>query len=213
MAVDDLTLLDQWCAGDRAAGSELFRRHFEAVYRFFEHKTDGELDDLVQDTFLACTRGRETFLRKSSFRTYLFSIARHMLFAYWRRRTSHPQTVDLAELSVASLSTSVGTRFSQRQDRAALLASLRGLPIDQQILLEMYYWEELDRDELAEVFDVEPSTIGTRLFRARDALHRSLGAPPGLDAGPAAGIDRERTGDLDRWARDLGRSEPPSEDD
>ncbi|HMG52097.1 MAG TPA: sigma-70 family RNA polymerase sigma factor, partial [Kofleriaceae bacterium] len=89
MEADDLTLLDLWCAGDRAAGSELFRRHFEAVYRFFEHKTDGDLDDLVQETFLACTRSRDAFQRKSSFRTYLFSIARHMLFAYWRRRTSH----------------------------------------------------------------------------------------------------------------------------
>src|SRR6476619_1575545 len=88
MVEDDLILLDRWCAGDRVAGNLLFRRHFEALCRFFEHKTDGDIDDLVQETFLACLRGRETFRRQSSFRTYLFAIARHTLFGYWRRRAT-----------------------------------------------------------------------------------------------------------------------------
>src|SRR5580765_6241369 len=39
MVDDDLALLDRWSSGDRAAGNALFSRHFEAVYRFFEHKT------------------------------------------------------------------------------------------------------------------------------------------------------------------------------
>jgi RNA polymerase sigma-70 factor (ECF subfamily) len=179
---DDLVLLDRWCAGDKLAGNELFLRHFEALYRFFEHKTDGDIDDLVQETFLACVRGRETFRRQSSFRTYLFAIARHVLLAYWRRRASSRQTLDFDEISVASLSTSAGTRLVKRQDRAALLAALRELPLDQQLLLEMYYWQELDRSQLAEVFDVEEATIGSRLFRARKQLQDTLGtesAPPG----------------------------------
>jgi len=54
MADDDLVMLDRWRAGDSAAGNALFHRHFEAVYRFFERKTDGDIDDLVQETFLAC---------------------------------------------------------------------------------------------------------------------------------------------------------------
>ena len=84
--VEDNTLLDRWCAGDTAAGNVLFKRHFATLYRFFEHKTDGEVDDLVQETFLQCVRGRETFRRQSTFRTYLFAIARHVLFQHWRDR-------------------------------------------------------------------------------------------------------------------------------
>jgi RNA polymerase sigma-70 factor (ECF subfamily) len=192
---DDLILLDRWCAGDKVAGNELFKRHFEALYRFFEHKTDGEIDDLVQETFLACLRGRETFRRQSTFRTYLFAIARHMLMGYWRRRATSRPTLDFDEISVASLSTSAGTRLAKRQDRAALLAALRELPLDQQLLLEMYYWQELDRDQLAEVFDVAEATIGSRLFRARKLLQDTLGAATEPQAAPA---DR-----FDDWARGL----------
>jgi RNA polymerase sigma-70 factor (ECF subfamily) len=194
---DDLTLLDRWCSGDKVAGNELFTRYFEAVYRFFEHKTDGDIDDLVQETFLACLRGRDTFRRQSSFRTYLFAIARHMLFAYWRRRTTGPATLDFAELSVESLSTSVATRVSKKQDRAALLAALRALPLDQQILLEMFYWEELEREQLAEVFDVNSATIGSRLFRARQALQGRLATVTVARGGDDKGFDS--------WARELGR--------
>jgi RNA polymerase sigma-70 factor (ECF subfamily) len=204
MAEDDLILLDRWCAGDSVAGNKLFSRHFEALYRFFEHKTDGDIDDLVQETFLACLRGRETFRRKSSFRTYLFAIARHVLFGYWRRRTTSSPTLDFEEISVASLSTSIGTRLVRKQDRAALLAALRALPLDQQILLEMFYWEELDRDQLAEVFEVAAATVGSRLFRARQALQDKLGK---------VGVNGEYSGDFDRWARELGRSDHPPGDD
>jgi len=192
---DDLALLDRWCGGDKPAGNDLFRRHFEAVYRFFEHKTEGDIDDLVQETFLACLRSREGFRRQSSFRTYLFAIARHTLFGYWRRRASSRPTLDFDEISVASLSTSAGSRLAKRQDRAALLAALRALPLDQQLLLEMYYWQELDREQLAEVFEVEGATIGSRLFRARKVLQDTLGAV----VEPQAQVADQ----FDSWARRL----------
>lgn len=188
----DLALLDRWRAGDTDAGNQLFKRHFPSVYKFFEHKTDGEIDDLVQETFLACVNNRETFRRQSSFRTYLFAIARNVLLGHWRRAAGARPTLDFEEISIASLSTSVGSRFIQREDRGRLLAALRALPVEQQILLEMFYWEDLDRDQLAEVFEVETATIGSRLYRARQALQTGLGSDD--EAG------------LDGWARSVGRA-------
>ncbi len=167
---EDLALLDRWIAGDATAGNDLFKRHFAVVYRFFETKTEGDIDDLVQETFLACLKGRATFRRQSRFRTYLLAIARHTLFHYWRKRKTAGVPLDFDEISVASLSTTAGTKLAKEQDRAALIAALRELPLDQQLLLELYYWDELDRDALAEGVDVETSTIGTRRFRARAAL-------------------------------------------
>lgn len=196
MVDDDHTLLDRWCAGDSIAGSVLFKRHFATLYRFFEHKTDGEVDDLVQETFLQCVRGRETFKRQSTFRTYLFAIARHVLFQHWRKVATSRPMIEFNEVSIEALTTSVGTRLARRAERAQLLAVLRTLPLDQQLLLEMFYWEGLDRDQLAEVFDVETATIGSRLFRARRALQDGLRVE-------ARGSDA----DLDAWARSLARDE------
>ncbi len=190
-------MLDKWCAGDTSAGNALFRRHFPSIYRFFEHKSEGDIDDLVQETFLQCVKGRDAFKRQSSFRTYLFAIARHVLFAHWRKRRHTNATLDFEDISIASLSTSIATRLARNEDRARLLAALRALPLEQQLLLEMFYWEGFDRDQLAEVFGVETATIGSRLTRARHALHQNLAAATTL------ALD----GGFDTWARDLANKD------
>jgi RNA polymerase sigma factor (sigma-70 family) len=193
MVEADLSLLDRWCVGDAAAGNALFKRHFASVYRFFEHKTDGEVDDLVQETFLQCLRSRATFRRQSTFRTFLFAIARHVLFQHWRKQATTRAVLDFEDVSIAALTTSIGTQLARSADRAQLLAVLRTLPLDQQLLLELYYWEDFERDQLAEVFEVETATIGSRLFRARQAL--------------ADGMSRASDG-LDAWARALANDKP-----
>jgi RNA polymerase sigma factor (sigma-70 family) len=193
MGEAELSLLDRWCVGDATAGNTLFKRHFESVYRFFEHKTDGDVDDLVQETFLQCVKSRETFRRQSTFRTFLFAIARHVLLQHWRKQATTRVVLDFDDVSIAALTTSVGTRLARSADRAQLLAVLRALPLDQQLLLELYYWEDFDRDQLAEVFEVETATIGSRLFRARQAL--------------ADGMS-QTSDDLDGWARSLAKDAP-----
>lgn len=194
---DDLALLDRWCAGDNEAGTRLFRRHYRAVYRFFESKVEKDVDEPVQETFLVCVRKRDQFRRQSSFRTFLFAVARLVLHEHWRKRRSRETPVDFDEVSIASLSTSIGTRIAQREDRRRLLESLRELPLDQQLLLELYYWEKLEGSDLAAVFDVEPATIRSRLFRAREALREHVQRTE--RRGERATADA----DFDAWARAL----------
>jgi RNA polymerase sigma factor (sigma-70 family) len=194
----ELELLDRWCAGDKAAGSALFKRYFDDIYRFFEHKVSGEVDDLVQETFLACVRRRDQFRRQSSFRTFLFAVARFELYAYWRRRARDGQALDFNETSVADLVTTPARRMAREQDRERLLHALRSLPLEQQLLLELHYWEQLDGERLAEVFDIAPATVRTRLFRARAALRERIELMSNAPGQPLAG-----GADFDAWVMSL----------
>jgi RNA polymerase sigma factor (sigma-70 family) len=185
-AVDtDLERFERWCAGDQQAGQALFARHFQDVYRFFKHKTDRRLattaDDLVQQTFLQCVRARDQFRRTSSFRTYLFAIARNELLQYLRRLPK-AEHVDLEVSSLDELISSPSHDLARKQERDRLIAALRGLPAEQQLLLELHYWHELDAAALAEVLDAQPGAIRVRLHRARTALRHRLDEHA-LDAG------------------------------
>src|ERR1044071_7833713 len=86
----DRELLHRWGEGCRKAGDALIDRHFAAVYRFFRNKVGAELEDLVQQTFLACVEARARFREESSFKTFLLAIARYQLYARYgqRRRES-----------------------------------------------------------------------------------------------------------------------------
>jgi RNA polymerase sigma-70 factor (ECF subfamily) len=103
--------------------------------------------------------------------------------------------LDVDEISVEAISTSVGTRIARKQDEQRLLEALRGLPLEQQLLLELHYWEGMERAQLAEVFEIEEATTRSRLHRARQALRERLAA-----AGAAGSVV---AGDFDAWARSL----------
>lgn len=170
---DDLELLEAWRGGDREAGAELFQRHAPALIRFFRSKTS-EPEDLVQATFLACVEGRDRFAGHSGFRTYLFGIARFQLYAWLRKTSRRSGEIAFDLLSIADITASAGHRFDQRQRHSRLLDALRRLPVDQQLILELSYWERLTGPEIAEVMGTTHGAIRVRLHRARARLEALL---------------------------------------
>ncbi|MFN0249029.1 MAG: RNA polymerase sigma factor [Kofleriaceae bacterium] len=196
----DLDLLAAWRAGNDVAGQTLFKRHFRRIYRFFETKCNAEADELVQSTFLACVRAKNNFRGDSSFATYLFTIARHELYRVLSERRRDIARIDFDASSIEMLVPTPRTKIAEREDRARLLRVLRDLPVEQQMLLELHYWEEMDASELADVFETIPVTIRSRLSRAREVLREKLMKE--ADAPPAATSTLES---LDAWARTLGQ--------
>lgn len=170
---DDLALLESWRAGDKTAGEMLFARHFDSLCAFFVTKCS-DPDDLVQRTLLACVNARDQFRAQSSFRTYLFAIARNELHQYLRRLQRDRDRLDFQISSVADLVTTPATRLARRAEQQRMVEVLRQLPVDQQTLLELFYWENLEVAALAEVFELTPNAIRVRLHRARQDLRDRL---------------------------------------
>ncbi len=169
----DLELLDEWRAGDRNAGDRLFERHFDSVFRFFDRKMDGDPADLVQRTFLACVESSERFEGRSSFRTFLFSIARHELYRHWRERKRRDD-IDFGVSSVADLCPTPSSLVGHHRDGRLLVEALRRIPLDLQVAVELHYWEGLTGPEMAEVLEIPEPTIRSRLHRARETLAKKL---------------------------------------
>src|SRR5262249_49573077 len=154
-----------WRNGDQRAGEKLCERYFPEIYRFFDQKIPDEADDLTQQTFLACVKARDQFRGASTFRTYLYSIARNELYMRLRKLSKF-EHVDLEVSSLDELVSSPSKQLGKEQELAAVRAALRQLPVEQQLLLELHYWHDLDMAALAELFEASPGTIRVRLLRA-----------------------------------------------
>ena len=168
--VSDIALLDAWRAGDNQAGNALLARHFKPLLRFFEHKVGADADELIQRTMLACAESFQRIRGEASFRTYLFTIARYELFRFFKQRSVRSAQLDFGVSSLQDLRTSATAQLSRKEGQAALEQAVQQLPLDDQLLLELFYIEELDSRALAEVFDIEPSSVRARLHRARAAV-------------------------------------------
>lgn len=196
---DDLELLRRWSGGDTDAGGRLLRRHFPLVYRFFVTKLDDRPDDLVQQTFLACVSAAQRFeSSRGSFRAFLLGIARNELLAF--RRKAHR-----ADRALRGNATALPASFGSpsgpvalREELKVLLRALRTLPSELQIVLELYYWEELAVADLAEITAVPPGTVKSRLARGRRLLREAI---IGADASDA--VRRSTADNFEAWAQAL----------
>jgi RNA polymerase sigma factor (sigma-70 family) len=193
----DLELLEAWRAGDNAAGKQLFERHFDSIFGFFETKCSSDADDLVQSTFLACLKAKTHFRAESSFRTYLFTIARNELYHLLRTRQRKDAKLDFELSSIAEIVSTPGTKLARNQEHQQLVTRMQMLPVEQQMLLELHYWEDLDIAALAEIFESPAATIRTRLHRARNALRDLIEktAPPEA---------LQTLESMDAWAKHVG---------
>lgn len=173
----DLTLLEAWSSGDRRAGEVLVRRHFASLDRFFATKVpEADRADLIQSTLLECTRAVERFRGDARFRTYLFSIARNVLLHYYRTRTRKLDPLDPLTGSMVDRAEEEGalTGLARQGEQRALQQALQRLPLELRLVIELKYMEHMTASECAVVLGVCPSTVGSRLSRAKQRLRELL---------------------------------------
>lgn len=190
-------LVAAWKRGDDQAGAELFRQHYAPVARFYRSKVGPHAPDLVQRCFLRCLELRSRVREDASFRCFVFGVARNVLLEHYRRVRASTR-IDFTEHTVEDLSPTPTAELAHDEQSRQLLQALRRLPVDQQIVVELYYWEDLNAREIAEIYEVPEPTIRTRLRRAKLRLEEELTALAAAPQG-AAGT----TTGLDVWARRL----------
>lgn len=191
----DQELLAAWQAGDRAAGEVLFERYYAVLVRFFSNKIGGDPMDLIQETFMGCVSGHARLRDRQGFRAFLFGIAFNLLKQHYARQRRDGDRFDPDTHTAADLSPGPGTMLSKSREQRLLLEALRRLPIQHQVVLELFYWEDLTAPEIGEALELPEGTVRTRLRRARELLEDMLGR-----VAEDPGVAEATLGDLEGWA-------------
>jgi RNA polymerase sigma factor (sigma-70 family) len=199
---DDAQLLERWRGGDRGSGELLFDRYYDAVTRFFANKIAENPSDLVQETFTACLQGRDRLRDSQSFRSYLFGIAYNVLRQAYRGRRIAGDRFDPATHSAADASPGPGTMMADTAEQRLLLEGLRRIPLDHQVVLELFYWEDMTSAAIADTLGEPHGTIRTRLRRARELLREAIAR---MEAD--AEVLSATQSNLDGWARRLAEAD------
>ena len=198
MQSSDAELFAAWRNGDKTAGDQLARRHYESLLRFFEYRTGQAAEDLVQRTFAACAAALATYRGEGTFRGFLFGIARNVLLNHLRSRRYDDALSRFDSPEVGSGRTGMSTIVARRDEQRVLLQALVAMPEELQTPLVLFYWEDLKAQEFANALGCVPSTARTRLARARDELRRHI------DEFASSTSTRERlSADVDGWLRSL----------
>lgn len=165
------TLLIRWREGSREAGDRLLHRYVPELNGFFGRRVLGNADELVQRTLLACTQNVGQFEGRSTFRTYLFGIARNQYLMYRRAEAfagHEPITLTTRPEESPSRLAAV------KQEHVILVLALRRVEPEYSIVLRKFYWEERSLQEIALELGIPLGTVKSRLARGRAALKEQL---------------------------------------
>jgi RNA polymerase sigma factor (sigma-70 family) len=198
VATDDDALLTAWRSGNRQAGEQLFDRHFKALTRFFRNKVgegDG-MDDLIQQTVLGLLEAKHEFRGEGSFRSFVFGVAYNVLRNHYRAARRDAERLDFGVTSIFDLAHGPSEALVARHEQLLLLQGLRKIPVEHQVLLELYFWEPLTAADIAGVLGVPEGTVRTRIRRAKQLLEAELGR---LTADPR--LLESTLSNLEDWAK------------
>jgi len=86
--MEDKELVRRILRGEKLAFERFYMAHKQVLWQFVVAKVAAEEDaeEIVQDIFLACLDSLPLYSFRSSLKTYLYSIARHEVADYWRRK-------------------------------------------------------------------------------------------------------------------------------
>jgi RNA polymerase sigma factor (sigma-70 family) len=199
---DDRALLEAWRKGDRERGNQLFRRHIRSITRFFRTKIPDAAEDLTQSTFLAIAELDPARLGAAPFRAYLFGVARNQLLMHLRTKMRADKRFDPLTWSAPDAGASPVKLVAKQQQQSLLATALQSLPVDYQIALELFYFEQMPIAEIAESLERPVGTIKSLLSRGRELLREKIEALAGSEE-----LLVSIVGEMDRWLGSLAATD------
>ncbi|MEM7205549.1 MAG: sigma-70 family RNA polymerase sigma factor [Planctomycetota bacterium] len=138
-----------------------------------------DVDDVVQETFLAALRSASSFDAERRVSSWLIGILARK--AADVRRTRRRQ-LRVCETNVEPPAEPPSERLVAEEDRRALATAMCGLPAHYRQVLELRYLEHLNAAAIARCVGVPASTVRTWIARGLERLRESLAAPMGAAA-------------------------------
>jgi RNA polymerase sigma-70 factor, ECF subfamily len=169
-------------AGDREPFGWLVERYQRRIFSLVYHlvRRRDEVEDIVQEAFIKAFQAIRSYNFQSSFATWLSRITVNHCYDYLRRERAsrvryfwqmgeegRGQMEALAERPTEGKREGVDERLAAKELVERLLARA---PADDRIILSMKELEDLSVEEIAEILDLNVSTVKVRLHRARKRM-------------------------------------------
>ena len=134
-----------------------------------------QLEDVSQDVFLALHRSLPQFEGRSSLRTFVYGICRH-LAANHRKRAVHRREVVHADVPELAPDTRCDAFeiVADRQALAAVQECVARLSPERRDVFLLYEVDELTMREIAEALNCPQGTCFSRLYAARKLIAAEL---------------------------------------
>ena len=198
---DDLDLVRRARARDEGAIRAIMQANNRKLYRIARGilRNDSEAEDVVQETYVRAFTHLESFRGDARLATWLARIAMNEALGRLRRQrpsvdwaTLEPVASDarIIQFPGSALTDDPEKTMAQREMQHIVEQAVDELPEAFRIVFITRVIEGMNVEETAEILDLKPETVKTRLHRARAMLRKNVEkkiGPVVMEAFPFAG--------------------------
>jgi RNA polymerase sigma-70 factor (ECF subfamily) len=183
---EDRLLVERAQNGDTKAFDDLVRKYTPKIYGLVYNMTSNRDDtaDLLQDIFAKAYRSLIRFMGKSSFYTWLYSIAVNMTLNFLKKRNRHVKVSlddvdsgienDPAFIKATTGSSNAIRDVNLHELQKRLNEAMMRLSEDHRAVVTMYDIQGLQHSEISKILGVSEGTVRSRLFYAHRQLQNFL---------------------------------------
>jgi RNA polymerase sigma-70 factor (ECF subfamily) len=190
-SISDEDLVESTLGGEENAFSQLYDRYrrpiYSTVYRIIQDTEEAR--DATQEIFIKLYRSLGSWNpRKAKFSTWLYRLAANHAIDCWRIRrrrgeSQMPEETGERSLRESPLGEAIRSPYHEVESKEKIDRIRRcmdSLPDLQKRVFIFRYFQELKLEEIAEMENCSLGTIKTSLFRATQAIRRTLRRSRGL---------------------------------
>jgi RNA polymerase sigma-70 factor (ECF subfamily) len=154
---------------------DIFDQYFETVYRFvfFRLYNKEETEDLTSEIFMKIVKNFDSYHDQAgaSVLSWIMKITRNALVDYYRKKKIYLEPIE--NIEKADL-VSLEEKIDQKMQLELVFAALKKLPSRQKEIALLRFEVGLSNKEIAELLEIETSTVSASISRIRQFLNLSL---------------------------------------
>ena len=161
--------------GDEQAFVEIVRDYKDGLILYLMSivRDINAAEELAEDTFVKCGLKKPRFSGKSSFKTWLYAIARNLAFDSLRKAEKE-KTLSLESFENLAEEESLENAYLKKARQAILLKAMKTLRGEYRQVLWLRYFEGFSAKETAKIMKKSVHNAEVLVSRARAALRTQL---------------------------------------
>lgn len=174
----DIYYIEQILAGNCNSFSYIVDRHKNKAYNlaFRICGNHEEAEELAQDSFVKAYKSLGGFKMKSSFATWLYRIVYNTAISHVRIKKKGVLSLeDFPADSTDFIGSNTTEEEAEREYRSSLVNfALQKITEEERGLISLYYYEEMNTDEISDITGISKSNIKVKLFRTRQKMQEII---------------------------------------
>lgn len=159
--------------GDEQALDQLLDAIYPKIYRFVFSLMNGqeEAKDITQETMVRFIKNIDNYQHKAKLETYVCQIALNLTRDYYRKQARYQQIEFQEQMAETK---DMQEYFNSLWDHKELMRKLCFLPQEQKEVILLRYYLQLKITEIADMYQINTSTVKTRIRLALSKLRKEM---------------------------------------